>query len=123
MASARLGGLSFVLMSMPHNGSFAKERAMKPDQKLNRILLTKLAEREALPQEGDSTLVQPHIDGMHVDNPIVVPGYDHEQIDAHLRWLKDHHYIDAAGVIDGPLIGIFFSRITPAGRQAMRQVA
>jgi hypothetical protein len=110
-------------MSMLHNGSFAKEHAMKLDQKLNRILLTKLAEREALLQEGDSTLVQPYIDGLHVDNPVVVPGYDHEQIDAHLRWLKDHHYIDAGGAIDEPSIGIFFSRITPAGRQAMRQVA
>jgi hypothetical protein len=85
-------------------------------------LLAELAKREADLQEGDSVLVQPSIDGMHVENPITSPGFDHDQIDAALRWLARQGYIDTGSLpIDAVLIGIFFSGISSAGRRMMSQ--
>jgi len=51
---------------------------------------------------------------MHVDNPIIVPGYDHDQIDSHLRLLLERGLV-YNGVNGGPMIGIFFSGLTSAG--------
>jgi len=90
------------------------------NQQLIRPLLAELVRREAALQEGDSVLVQPFIEGMKVDNPISIPGFDHDQIDASLRWLARRGYIGTGGVpIDEANIGIYFSGITPAGRRMM----
>lgn len=89
---------------------------MNSDNNLMRALLVELTKREVAHQNGDSELVQPAIDGMHVENPVVVPGYDHEQIDAHLRRLCELGLVDTGGVKGGPLIGIYFSHVTPTGR-------
>ena len=80
-----------------------------------RTLLAKLAEKQATLQEGDSVLIQPRIEGMHVEYPLDVPGYDHDQIDFHLRLLCQLGFVDTGGV-EPPLIGIYFSRVTPAGQ-------
>jgi len=87
---------------------------MTKDNNLMTALLLILMERELILTEGDIMLVQPHVEGMTVENPVVVPGYDHEQIDYHLRRLCQAGFVDNGGVAS-PLIGIFFSRITPAG--------
>jgi ribosomal protein S7 len=57
------------------------------NQKLIQPLLTELMKRATYLTGGDSVLVQPAIDGMHVENPVTIPGFDHDQIDAALRWL------------------------------------
>jgi hypothetical protein len=94
------------------------------NQKLIQPLLAELAKREAYLTGGDSVLVQPAIDGMHVEDPVTIPGFDHDQIDAALRWLAREGYIATGGYpIDSALIGIFFSGITPAGRRLMSQTA
>ena len=97
---------------------------MQLDDKLTRALLVKLAEIETTLQDGDRVLIQPRIDadgGMHVANPISILGYDHEQIDAHLRSLISRGLIET-NVSRMPMIGIFFSRITPKGRRQMQAV-
>ena len=95
---------------------------MQQDNKLMRALLVELGKREATLQEGDTIVVQPGIDangGMHVEFPLRVQGYDHLQIDAHLRFLVRSGLIES-NVRDFPLIGIYFSRITKAGRRYMQ---
>jgi hypothetical protein len=81
---------------------------MTRDNTLMRKLLVKLGEKQTTLQEGDSVLIQPHIEGMHVEYPLDVPGYDHDQIDFHLRLLCQLGLVDTGGVRDGPLIDIFF---------------
>ena len=93
---------------------------MTRDNNLMRKLLARLAEKQAALQQGDSVLVQPHIEGQHVPDPLVVPGYDYEQIDYHLRLLCQLGLVDAGSVRGEPLIGIFFSRVTPAGQAWLR---
>jgi hypothetical protein len=94
------------------------------NQKLIQPLLAELAKREAHLTGGDSVLVQPAIDGMHVENPLTIPGFDHDQINDELRSLASGGYIGTGGYpIDSALIGIFFSGITPAGRRLMSQTA
>jgi hypothetical protein len=94
------------------------------NQQLIRLLLAELAKREVGLQEGDSVLVQPFTEGVHVDNPIIIPGFDHDQIDAALRWLTTRGYIGTGSLpIDAVLIGIYFSGITPAGRRIMAEAA
>ena len=66
--------------------------------------------------------IQPRIEGMHVDYPLDVPGYDHEQIDFHLRLLCELGFVDTGGV-EALLIGIHFSRVTPAGRAWLASTA
>lgn len=95
---------------------------MDQDDGLLRALLVKLAEIETSLQEGDSRLVQPHIEGTHVDNPLIVPGYDHDQIDFHLQLLLQRGLIQTY-VKNGPLIGIYFSGLTDAGRRVLGQAA
>ena len=87
---------------------------MTKDNNLMAGLLLILMKRELSLTEGDIILVQPHIEGMAVENPVVVPGYDHEQIDYSLRRLCQVGFVDNGGVAH-PLIGIYFSHITPAG--------
>ncbi len=89
---------------------------MTRDENLMRKLLVKLAERQTTLQQGDSVLIQPHIEGMHVEYPLDVSGYDYEQIDYHLRLLCQLGLVDTGGVKNGPAIGIFFSHVTPAGQ-------
>jgi hypothetical protein len=94
---------------------------MQQDDKLMRALLVELGKREAALQEGDTIIVQPGIDadgGMHVEFPLRVPGYDHLQIDAHLRLLVRSGLVES-NVPDFPGIGIHFTRITPKGRRYM----
>lgn len=93
---------------------------MTRDNTLMRKLLVKLTEKQATLQEGDSVLIQPRIEGMHAEYPLDVPGYDHEQVDFHLRLLCQLGLVDTGGVRDGPLIGIFFSQVTPAGQAWLR---
>jgi hypothetical protein len=94
------------------------------NQKLIQPLLAELAKKEAYLQGGDSILVQPAIDGMHVENPVAIPGFDHDQINDELRSLARGGYIGTGGYpIDSALIGVFFSGITPAGRRLMLQAA
>jgi hypothetical protein len=93
---------------------------MTGDHVLMRKLLVKLTEKQATLQEGDRVLVQPRVEGMHVEYPLDVPGYDHDQIDFHLRLLCQLGLVDSGGVRGGPLIGIFFSRVTPAGQEWLR---
>jgi hypothetical protein len=85
-----------------------------------RKLLVKLAEKQATLQEGGSVLVQPRIEGMHVEHPLDIPGYDHDQIDFHLRLLCQLGLVGTGGVGDEALIGIYFSRVTPAGQAWLR---
>ena len=92
---------------------------MEQDDGLDRAILTKLSEIENTLQEGDSRLVQPHIEGQHVENPLIVPGYDHDQIDRRLRLLLQRGLIHTHANED-PLIGIFFSGLTDTGRRALR---
>ena len=94
---------------------------MTRDENLMRKLLVKLAEIQTTLQQGDSVLIQPHIEGMHVENAIAVPGYDHEQIDFHLRLLCREGLVDTGGVRNGPAIGIFFSGVTRAGQAWLRE--
>ncbi len=94
---------------------------MEQDDTLARELLIKLSEIEASLQEGDSRLVQPRIEGLHVENPLAVPGYGHEEIDFHLRLLLRRGLIHTY-VKDGPLIGIYFSGLTDAGRRALGKI-
>lgn len=93
---------------------------MTQDNTLLRQLLVKLAEIQVTLQEGDSVLIQPRIEGMPVEYPLDVPGYDHEQVDFHLRLLCQLGLVDTGPVRDGPLIGIFFSHVTPAGQAWLR---
>ena len=93
---------------------------MTRDNALMRKLLVKLVEKQATLQEGDRVLIQPRIEGMHVEYPLDVPGYDHDQIDFHLRLLCQLGLVDTGGVRDGLLIGIFFSHVTPAGQAWLR---
>lgn len=53
---------------------------MTKENNLMAGLLLILMKRELSLTEGDIILVQPHIEGMTVENPVVVPGYDHEQM-------------------------------------------
>src|SRR6185437_3991388 len=83
------------------------EAVVQQDDRLLCELLRRLSQVEASLQEGDSRLIQPQIDGAKVEDPIVVPGYDNDQIDFHLRLLLKRGLIDSGGVRNGPLIGIF----------------
>jgi hypothetical protein len=93
---------------------------MRRDDELLLALLSKLAGRERALASGASVLVQPQIEGLYVENPLSVPGYDHEQIDFHLRLLCQLRLIDTGGpAADVAAIGIYFSRITESGRSFM----
>jgi len=93
---------------------------MKMDDKLTRELLKKLAELEKSLQQDDIILIQPAIEGMRIERPLSVPGYDHEQIDSHLRELVARRLVDNGG-IQHPLIGIHFRSLTVAGRRLLAQ--
>jgi hypothetical protein len=93
---------------------------MDTDSKLVGLLLDILLEREGGLVEGDSVLVQPDIEGQHVPNGVAIKGYDHEQIDRHLRLLNTLGFVTSKVRYDSPGIGIYFSRLTPRGRELIR---
>ncbi len=80
---------------------------------LTRALLCLLIEREATMVEGDRIVVQPFVDGQHVHSPMTVPGFDHEQLHAHLVEMIRQGLIEGS---DSLMIGIQFDRVTPRGR-------
>jgi hypothetical protein len=93
---------------------------MRRDDNLLLALLSKLAERERTLESGASVLVQPQVEGLYIENPLSVPGYDHEQLDFHLRLLCQLRLVDTGGPApDAAAIGIYFSRITESGRSFM----
>ena len=93
---------------------------MRRDDKLLLALLSQLAKRERVLASGASVLVQPQIEGLYIENPLSVPGYDGEQIDFHLRLLCRLRLVDTGGPLpDVAAIGIYFSRITESGRSFM----
>lgn len=94
---------------------------MEHDDKLISELLRELSERQKSLQPGDSVLVQPHIPGFNVDNPIILAGYDHEQIDYHLKLLLRRRFV-CTHVIEGEaMYGIYFTSLTDAGRRIIRE--
>jgi hypothetical protein len=106
-------------------GSLEKQTdAMSLDRKLAPLVLAQLAKREVGLEPGASVLVQPAIPGMHVENPMAIPGYNHDQIDGCLRSLAMHGYIGTGHLsIDAAMIGIYFGGITAAGRLMMPRAA
>jgi len=89
---------------------------MNQDEYLTYSLLVELSKRETELQEGDSIVVQPFVDGLRVENPVVIRGFGHDQVDARLRLLLREGLIENGGVGGELCIGIFFSRLTMAGR-------
>jgi hypothetical protein len=51
---------------------------MSLDRKLAALVLAQLVEREITLEPGAAVLVQPAIPGMRVENPMAIPGYNHE---------------------------------------------
>lgn len=88
---------------------------------LTKALFTQLDRVERQLQPGDSTLVQPTLENMHQDAALVaVPGYDWDAIDVELRRMVATGLVSTGGPALGAAgIGIFFSRITEAGRRLM----
>jgi hypothetical protein len=105
---------------LPENGWIF----MSLDPKLAGLVLAQLAKREVGLESGASVLVQPAIPGMHVANPMALPGYNYEQIDVCLRSLAMNGYISTGHVpIDAASIGIYFGGITDTGRRMMLPAA
>ena len=94
---------------------------MQEDITLTRALLRKLSEIETLLPHGASKTIQPPVEGLHVPDPITVPGYDGKQIEYHLHLILERGYVSPGGVKDGPSIGIQFSHLTDAGHLAMKK--
>ena len=66
---------------------------MQEDETLTNALLRKLSEiKSSLPQ-GASITIQPPVEGLHVPDPITVPGYGGKQIEHHLHLLLQRGYI------------------------------
>lgn len=90
------------------------------ENRLIQELLIILSYREASLQPGDSVLVQPAIEGEHVENAISVPGYNWSQIDSQLRSMCQRGLISSGNTrYDAPGIGIFFSCLTASGRRVL----
>jgi hypothetical protein len=98
---------------------------MTQDEKFSIAILSLLDERQRLfLQEGGSVLVQPAVAGMHVENPITVPGYNHDQIHDRLQWLARRGFFVTGGpAIDAVLLGCYFGGLTPAGRRMLSRAA
>lgn len=90
------------------------------EKQLTQILLEKLFDIEPLIEVGGSVLVQPHIDGQQTTNQILVPGYNWDQIDSQLRSMCLRGLVSSGTAqYDAAAIGIFFSKLTPAGRKIL----
>ena len=94
--------------------STPKEAVVVEDSKVTRKLLLKLQEIEKSLEYGSSKLVQPAFPG--VVDPITVEGYGPEQIDFHLKLFVVRHLVETGITGGSPQIGIYFSRLTEAGR-------
>jgi len=90
---------------------------MQEDGRLIRALLTKLLEIESSIAQGGSVLIQPPVEGLHVPDPIRIPGYDGKQIEFHLKLLLRRGLVSAGTVHSEPSLGIYFSHLTDAGRR------
>ena len=93
---------------------------MAPDQErtLTRELLAKLSEIEASLEPSEAKLIQPAtIDDLECPGGITVQGFDGRQIDERLRSMCRQGLISSGTApYDGAAVGVFFSHLTPAGR-------
>ena len=94
------------------------DQASKNDLRLHLLKILHSLGQNLKP--GESVLVQPQIDGTPTTNPISVSGYDWQQIDSMLREMCETGLISSgSATYDAPAIGIFFSSLTPRGRELL----
>ena len=85
------------------------------DIHLRAALLRQLRHLERSLQSGVPIVVQPHVEGLLMTNPVGLAGYEIEVVEAHLRTLLVERLIENGG-LHHPNIGIHFARLTRRGR-------